>query len=530
MLKLLKRNGRKRIIAALSAAVLVFSGGTGLISRDSISVYASTGEYKSWKQSDPRWSGICLGGSGETMSQSGCAVTSVACLAVHAGLIDESQFNPGILCNFLNQNGGLDAWGNIYWGVVSKLIPEFVFDRTAYLYGSTAQEKAAEIKSYLDQGYYAISDVKYSGHWVAVDKVEDGIVYSIDPASNTSNKMFEQYNFNGTTRLKLFRKAGSVIQTPTPPAVTYKTGTYLTTAKLNLRSEASASSAKLDLIDNNYSINVTETSGNWGKVSFNNKTGWICLDYTVRTGDIQPEKNFITGTYITDYVINYRERADVSSVSYGTIPKGTTLIISEISSNWGKTEYNGKSSWVCLDYAQRVEDVPVTEPAADQEAIVTTMVSQTQASPVVTSLPETQPAVTSVPETQPPVVTSVQVTQPAVTSLPETQPVVTTVPSVVTTIETATATTIVSSVQSVPQTTPAQTDAPSVTQPEDKNYITGDVNGDGVVNAIDMLCLIDVFLNDSITSNDFRNYDVNNDMVVSSKDIMALKFILLSEK
>ena len=517
MLKLLKINGRKKLIAALSAAALVFSGGTRFFIMDSISVYAASGEYKSWKQSDPRWSGIYLGASGETMSQSGCAVTSVACLAVHSGIVDESQINPGILCDFLNQNGGLDCWGNIYWGVVTRLVPDFIFERTAYLYGSTAQEKTAEIKSYLDQGYYVISDVRYSGHWVAVDKVEDGIVYSIDPASGTSNKMFEQYNFNGTNTLKLFRKAGSVIQTPSS-SVTYKTGSYITTAKLNLRSKATSSSEKLDLIDNNYNINVTEISGNWGKVCFNNKTGWICLDYAIRTGDLQSEKQYLKGVYITDYVINYRERADVSSLSFGTVPKETSLTISEISSGWGKTEYNGKECWVCLEYTHRVSDLPstgvtVTEPVKPEETTAAaTQTPQTEAPSVTT--------VTSVPQTLPPV-----------TQLPETTPVVTTVPQAVTTIQTNTVTTVASTtVQSVPQTTAAQTRIPAVTEPVYENIIPGDINGDGIVNAVDMMCMIDVFLNDKVTSYEFSRYDVNNDMVVSSKDIMALKFILLSEK
>ncbi len=596
MLKLLKKNGRKRIVAALSAAVLVFSGSTGFIDLNNSAIYAATGEYKSWKQSDPRWSGIYLGGSKETMSQSGCAVTSVACLVVQAGCLDESEFNPGILCNFLNQNGGLDAWGNIYWGVVSKLVPDFIFDRTAYLYGSSAEEKASEIKSYLDQGYYVISDVRYSGHWVAIDKVEDGVVYSIDPASGVSNKMFEQYNFNGSTTLKLFRKRSSGVQVPPSSSFTYKTGSYLTTAKLNLRSEASALSVKLDVIENNYKINVTEISGNWGKVCYNNKTGWICLDYASRTGDIETEKNYTKGTYVINAVMHYRENADVSSKSYGTIPKDTTLIISEISSNWGKTVYNGQVCWVCLDYSQRVSDLPVEPtPEVTEENIQYSIGSYKTTAPLnfrsgagtdnsvicvipsgtdvvvsevsgnwgkiaynnstgwisltyAVSLPPaegtvTEPVVvTQAPQTQVPSVTtpvttavttpvtpvvSVPVTTESTPVTTETTPVTTEITTVTTTIP---VTTVVSTEQSILQTTCVQTNPPVVTESQTNSIISGDINGDGIVNAIDMMCLIDVFLNDNVTSNDFKRFDVNNDMVVSSKDIIALKFILLSEK
>ena len=285
MLKLQNRNngrGCKRLIAALSAAVLVFSGNSYMSVLNNSAVYAQTGEYKTWKQSDSRWGGLYLGSSRETVSMSGCALTSLASLIVKAGYFDESEFNPGIFCEFLNRNGGFSAYGDIYWGAVSKLIPDFTFVSTAYLYGSSAAEKTAEIQSYLDQGYYIISDVRYSGHWVAIDRVENGIVYDIDPAGNTSDKMFEQYSFEGATRLKLFRKGGSS-EPVVIPTVNYETGNYITTSKLNFRADANIGSEKIDLIDNGIVISVTEVSKNWGKTEYNGRTGWICLDYTAKT-------------------------------------------------------------------------------------------------------------------------------------------------------------------------------------------------------------------------------------------------------
>lgn len=382
---------RKRIIAAVSAAVIAFSSATYFQMHDVSIVQAANGEYRTWKQSDPRWGSIRLGGSSETISQSGCAVTSVAMLLVKAGYFEETDFDPGVFCNFMNSNGGLDGYGNIYWGVVSKLVPDFAFCGTAYLYGSTEEEKTAEIKSYLDQGYYLVADVRYSGHWVAVDRVENGTVYMIDPARNTSDIMFDQYDFHGSTRVKMYKTGGNVVPV-TPPAVTkpvsYEVGSYVTTSALNVRTEPSTNGSKIDLVENNTQINVTEVSKNWGKVSVNGQTGWICLDYTFRTGDIKEETvSYTTGTYKLTDVLNYRESPDVYSQTYGLVHTGTVLDITEVSGVWGKTVYNGKECWVCLEYADRIGDITVTEAPVTTvtEAVTTTTPAETQApTPVVT--------------------------------------------------------------------------------------------------------------------------------------------------
>jgi hypothetical protein len=144
------------------------------------SVFGATGEYKTWRQSDSRWANKYLGTSGETMSQIGCAVTSVASLVVHSKSRSESTFNPGILVDYLSANGGFDSGGNIYWGSVSGLVPEFTFSKTVTFSETTVSGKASELKNYLAQGYYAVICVKYGGHWVAVDRVSGSTVYIMD--------------------------------------------------------------------------------------------------------------------------------------------------------------------------------------------------------------------------------------------------------------------------------------------------------------------------------------------------------------
>ncbi len=379
MLKLIKRNGRK-IAASVMAAGLALANASYFQTVDFSNVYvsAATGEYLTWKQSDPRWGSVRLGGSCETIRQSGCAVTSIAMLLVKSGNFDESTINPGSLCEFLSKNGGLDNNACIYWGKVSEFCPSFTFEGTGMLYGTTAEEKAAEYKSYLDQGYYLVADVRYSGHWVAIDRVEGGVVYMMDPAAGTSNVLFDQYDFRGCTRVKLFRSSDQPIKPAEPAAdqtVTYETGSYVTTDSLRVRSGATTASDTLDILDRNTSLKVEDVSGCWGKVSINGVVGWVCLTYTEKTEDV-PEVSvpdeapvevtaetvgFETGEYITNDVINYRTEPTTAADSFGLIQNGVSLQVTEISSNWGKTSYNGKDCWICLDYADRTGDLSSVE-------------------------------------------------------------------------------------------------------------------------------------------------------------------------
>lgn len=537
MVKILNKSRLKKITAAAAACAILASNAV-YSNMNIIKVSAATGEYKTWKQSDSRWAGTYIGRSGETMSQSGCAITSLATLVVHAGYEDESNFNPGTFCNFLSSNGGVDGSGNIYWGAVSLLVPDFTFAGTQYLYGSSESEKASEIKSYLDQGYYVISDVKYSGHWVAIDTVVDDTVYSFDPASYTTNNLFDQYDYKGATRLKLFKSKGTS-SSPSKPAEdqnsskTYSVGKYVTTSKLNLRESPSTTANIKDVLDINKKVEVTEVSKNWGKVSYSGKTGWICLDYTAVIDSSEPEVTYKTGTYKTKNVINYRESADISSKTFGLIDKNTTLGITEISGQWGKTVYNGKTSWVCLEYADFVSDEIVTQPAV------------TETAPPVTT---TQPPVTTVPQpetttTQPPVsseppattTTSATTTQTQKQTVQETQPtsaVQTTVQSSSQTQQPVTTTQAPVTTTPAVQTTPAVTTTQAATTTESfdpSEVILGDVNGDSRVDIIDVLKLAKLLNDDDCTidSRTMAAADCNNDSAITVRDLVALKFMLM---
>ena len=66
------------------------------------------------------------------------------------------------------------------------------------------------------------------------------------------------------------------------------------------------------------------------------------------------------GVVNADPSLRLRSGAGTSYSKVADIPYGTVLKITEISNNWGKTTYNGKSGWVSLDYIEPVEPVSGT--------------------------------------------------------------------------------------------------------------------------------------------------------------------------
>jgi len=135
-------------------------------------------------------------------------------------------------------------------------------------------------------------------------------------------------------------------------AATYSTGDYTitTTAGLNLRQTASTSATILTAIPYNKTVSVTQINGNWGKTTYNSKTGWISLEYAKKV------VKYSTGNYtITASAgLNLRQSASTSATILTAIPYNKTVSVTQISGAWGKTTYNSKTGWISLEYAKFV--------------------------------------------------------------------------------------------------------------------------------------------------------------------------------
>ena len=163
---------------------------------------ANQDSYQNWKQYDPRWGSVVL--TNKTMKQVGCLATSVAMLAVRAGLRGGDCFDPGVFACEMKKAGGFNWDDDLVWEAIPKAVPGLTAETPwARLDGAQA-EKTAQLKGYLDKGYQVAVAVKHGGHWVALRSVAGGRAVMMDPGS-TATDLFAKYPAAGVTRVALLR-------------------------------------------------------------------------------------------------------------------------------------------------------------------------------------------------------------------------------------------------------------------------------------------------------------------------------------
>lgn len=171
------------------------------------SASVSTGEFSSWKQYGSSWSNIKLGSSNKTIGSSGCLVTSIAMLIAKSGVQTnvDGQFDPGTFVQKLNANGGFSG-ADFWWGKVSVVAPNFVYQDKIDVAGWTREAKLNKINELLNNGYYITAEVKgkTGQHWVAIDSISGDTINIMDPGSDSTN-MWEQYNWANTSTLGYFK-------------------------------------------------------------------------------------------------------------------------------------------------------------------------------------------------------------------------------------------------------------------------------------------------------------------------------------
>lgn len=244
---------------------------------------SAAGEYRTWLQSDPRWGSIQFGTT-DTISKSGCALTSIAKLMVHSGAVadNEAVFNPGVFCNWLKANGGLTSQGWIVWGKAGEYTSKFSYEGEALLSGSKTQ-KAATIASHINDGCVVVAMVKGGGHYVAVDKVVGSTVYIMDPANTGYTNLFD-YDAAGVQKIRIYKgphngsgsTANSYDTSIAPVGTKY---TITSDDGVNLRSGAGTSYDKLTAIPYNTTVTVTKVQNGWGYTTYDGKKGWFTLQY-----------------------------------------------------------------------------------------------------------------------------------------------------------------------------------------------------------------------------------------------------------
>ncbi|MDR2686934.1 MAG: hypothetical protein LBB75_04220 [Oscillospiraceae bacterium] len=188
------RSAKKRIFTLILAATMLICTVPAAAAGDA--------PYYEWKQYDPRWASVVL--TNQTMKQAGCLATSIAMLAVQAGVCGEAGFDPGVFAAGMKKAGGFDEDDDLVWEAIPKAVPGFAAETPWEPLDGTQAEKTAQLKGYLDRGYQVAVAVKYGGHWVALRRVTEDKAVMMNPGGE-SGDLFERYPAKGVTRVALLR-------------------------------------------------------------------------------------------------------------------------------------------------------------------------------------------------------------------------------------------------------------------------------------------------------------------------------------
>ncbi|MDR0531947.1 MAG: hypothetical protein LBG83_07785 [Oscillospiraceae bacterium] len=199
------KNLARRALSLCAAAALLFASLPFVLQRPRALTLTP---YTDWKQTDSQWASKLL--YNKTVRESGCLAVATAILAVHAGLKDGASFDPGQFVDSMRSKGGFTNNNDMVWSVVPTVVPGLtITTENAWMALSGSESsKAAQLQSYLQQGYYIAVSVKSGSHWVALRSVSGGVCTMMDPAGASTN-LFATYPASGVYRVALFRAQSS---------------------------------------------------------------------------------------------------------------------------------------------------------------------------------------------------------------------------------------------------------------------------------------------------------------------------------
>lgn len=148
-----------------------------------------------WKQGDSRWGNINLGTSKSKMSNSGCAVTSLAIAMSCSGtpINNVAAFNPGTFVRKINSIGGFTERGGVYWNnaAISYFAPLFRYKGGESLKNLTVKDKLEKVTNITKENngntailLHFVNDKHQRGHWVVLKTISGNNFIVYDPAGN----------------------------------------------------------------------------------------------------------------------------------------------------------------------------------------------------------------------------------------------------------------------------------------------------------------------------------------------------------
>ena len=178
--------------------------------------------------------------------------------------------------------------------------------------------------------------------------------------------------------------------------------TTTTNDQVNLRRSASTSSALVDRIPAGGVIEVLGDSGNYFKVTYNGRTGYVVKQYVNAAPDssivqatAEPTASGYPYTTTTNDSVNLRAKKSTSSARLASIPEGATITVRSISGSYAEVTYNGKDGWVLKEY---VNLKTIVKPTATPKPTATLSPAASSTNYTVLQVGSTGTAVTALQE------------------------------------------------------------------------------------------------------------------------------------
>ena len=142
-----------------------------------------------------------------------------------------------------------------------------------------------------------------------------------------------------------------------PTNVSLKQGKIVNvTTSLRVRSAANTSASVLGYLNNGTTVSITGESGNWYKISYNGKDGYISKDYVQISGNTAPiTTRSIASGKVTGVTTNLRVRSAASTTSsvLGYLTNGASVTITGESGNFYAINFNNQTGYVSKEYISK---------------------------------------------------------------------------------------------------------------------------------------------------------------------------------
>ena len=147
--------------------------------------------------------------------------------------------------------------------------------------------------------------------------------------------------------------------------------TRITTVRVHFRTGAGTNYSSIGILDKGVKVSYISESGNWTKVEYDSKTGYICSDYLEKgESNATPTSTMYTTPEIG---LNLRKGPGTSYSVIRTLSKGTAVTVHSSSNGWSKISVNGVEGYVSTSFLSSTN--PSTNSSTSNETTSTMYVT-----------------------------------------------------------------------------------------------------------------------------------------------------------